>query len=274
MKIPLVLAIATCAALTGSAQAANLVYFQYTVPPGNPVVVGDPAFASGSAFGATGSTDLAAGTFKSLATASGAGSSAGCEVGVNNKGAGFDYFSITNVGPAFAVPSFTVHVSGTYAFGSAPNAIARAQSFAQLIVTLGSLHFGASVNHQTFTQYDAAGAVYTTGSTLQPPLQQGGATTNVFSATVGDLVADLVIPGFVWPAGGVMFVSYTQSATATGGGGSATCDFSHTGTMTMMIPAGAHLTSNAGVALAWITSGATPALTTSWGRIKTLYRRD
>jgi hypothetical protein len=220
-------------------------------------LLGDPASVSGAGLGTTGSVSLTPGTLSLSASVAAptlwAQAYAGVDKGPNGSDAGFTRLQLFNPGPVTVFPpGLKLSFHGTYSFGGGSNAQPNAHSYVLMAITVGSTIAQASMDHIVYATYNAAGSLINTSSQLTPG-STGGASVVVLSATTSGISEDVVMPGFTWPVGAPLTLIVRAACSVTSAHGSATADFSHTGTLTFSVPPGVTLTSNAGVPLNWVT---------------------
>ena len=210
-----------------------------------------------------GDADLGAGTFRSYMDGSlTTGIASAMYSGIANT----DPLVLTNntVSPiTIAAGALSAHVSGTYSITPVPNGSGSAQVNTGLHINVCSFYncdgtYDAYANSQSIWGFDAQGNVipsvtrFTSGVT-----ETGGGHTNITHAGLDGITADLLMPEIVINPGEFMLVSFILMPAAPGK--TAIADFYTEGaSLSLVLPEGVTLDSNAAVPLTWLTTVPVP----------------
>jgi len=205
-------------------------------------VTTDPALAT--QVGAESATaDLGAGMFP--ATCTGGASGANSYSGILS----LTLFNNTGAAVTIAAGDLRVHVEGSYTLTVQPDSYSGTICEAILDVQTDPTHYVARGAHQLSRTYDSAGNVTNTANDFTEVFDPNGGSVSLSAATVGGLDMDLVVPSFVLDAGESVRVGFSLVTAAF----SATAQFTTTpATITLTLPAGVTLDSDASVPLNWV----------------------
>jgi hypothetical protein len=226
--------------------------------PAGPSSLIDPAHATlpnttFSTLPNKGDADLAAGTFRSYSDGTlttGTASSMVAELQA------LTFTNTSGSSISLATGALSAHVSGSYLFTPVVNGSASAQVNALLHVVLSAgPTFDAAASSQSIEVWDAQGNLlgapytrFTSGVT-----EGGGGHTVITHAGLDGLTADLLMPAIVLGPGQVMQVSFTLDPAAPGK--TAIADFYTSGaSLSLLLPPGVTLHSDASVPLGWVTA--------------------
>jgi len=188
--------------------------------------------------------DMGAGTFAASAIA--LDSSAAVFAGL------FQVRLINNTGApvTIAAGALRAHVEGTYSHPVLPSSSTATSASAFMSVSAqGAGLFTARADHQIGFQYDPDGNVIASVDNFRKVYEQNGATVDLASESPSGLDLDLVMPEIVVGPGVTLFLELQLLTTAQ----RATSDFTTVpARLTLTLPEGATLDSDAAVPLTWV----------------------
>ncbi len=243
------------------AQAAA-VYVQH--PPSNAIT--GPALVSTAGLTYAAEADLQQGTFRATSTATAAASSI-----YSFTYAGISDLALTNLNASpvpIAAGNFVLQFEGTFAFspGAAGTSEAGGQGLIVFSAARNCLHSDPACIPAVAGIGLNPGATYFNGA--QTGLSDGvldltetnGATVNILQANVSGLRADLLMPVALLAPGDFLDIRLDILALATASNfASATTDFWNTARLSLVLPAGLTLSSNAATPLNWVSTVPAPA---------------
>jgi hypothetical protein len=221
-------------------------------------ILSDPASVSNSGSDFDVSANLQAGEFK--------GRAEGANTTDQNAYTGSlqDLVFTNNTGGVVVIGAgdFVAHVQGDYTFGTGPNQTIQVNNGFQVRINGGAAIL-AGARHNLAVGYALGGSP----NTFTPLFEFNGAEVVLTTASVSQLIMDLVMPELTLMPGDTMAVAWNNSPTvntsATGGDPSSFAEFDFlTGangmTFGLVLPAGVTLDSDSTVPLDWVTNVPVP----------------